>query len=154
MNVWMYKEINAIKLFKKNAKMRVIFFFWKSLAEQRKVKELVLPVRLSVISRDTEHLALSYPLPDGSFLTSTWPWKSDLMEQHPVMFWVIPFLRLFVVFVCVCLCMRMCVLSQYVVQQLALCSQLSSAVSMSLITDPTQRSEGVSSERERARLEL
>lgn len=41
-------------------------------------------------------------------------------------------------------------LSQYVVQQAALCSQLSSAVSVSLITDPTRQRKGVRKERERA----
>lgn len=45
--------------------------------------------------------------------------------------------------VCVCSCSQMCVLPRYVVQQPALCSQLSSALSMSLITDPTQRKKGV-----------
>lgn len=75
------------------------------------------------------HGALFYPLPDGSFwkaLTSTWPWKSDLMEQHPVMF--VPFLRLFVVlyvlvgmYVCVC-CLNMLFNNQlYVVSCLVQC---------------------------------
>ena len=53
------------------------------------------------------------------------------------------------VFFCVCVCAHMRVLSQYVVQQPALCSQLSSAVLMSLITDPTRRRKGVRREGER-----
>lgn len=76
---------------------------------------VVLLLRLWVIPRDTLHLVVSHPVPDGTPLTSARPWKSDLMEQHRATFWVIPFHKPFAfcvcggVWVCACACELVCV---------------------------------------------